>query len=90
MIYAPREAFHLKPGQHFIADLLGMKVVDAETGVCYGVLRQVIDYPAQKLYEIKKEDGSLCYLPAIPQFIREVSDQAEEIRVTPPEGLFDA
>ena len=36
VIYADREDIALEEGDHFIADLIGLKVFDADTGENYG------------------------------------------------------
>ena len=87
VLYAAREDFHLKKGEFFIADMIGLPVKDAETGEALGTLSNVIKPGAQQIYVVKK-DGKEFMVPAVPEFIREISLE-EGITVKTIEGLFD-
>lgn len=87
VLYAAREDFHLKKGEFFIADMIGLPVTDAETGETLGTLSDVIKPGAQQIYVVKK-DGKEYMVPAVPEFIREISLE-KGISVKTIEGLFD-
>ena len=42
-----------KPGEHFVADLIGLEARDADSGEVFGKVSDVLSYPAQDLYEVK-------------------------------------
>jgi len=86
MIYARREALPIEEGAYFIADLIGLKVIDANTGRVYGTLTDVVNRGASDVYEIETPSGS-AYMPAVDEFVKEV-DLEKGIFVTPIEGMF--
>ena len=87
ILYAAREDLPIEEGAHFIADLLGLPVMDANDGKVYGTLKAVTDAAAGQLYEVKTENG-IVLLPVVPQFVKEV-DQDKGIFITPIPGFFD-
>ena len=87
-LYAKREDILKDEGDYFIVDLIGLPVVDKETGEKYGVLSDVINQGAQDLYQIAREGKADAYIPAIPQFVSEIKLD-EAIYITPIEGMLD-
>ena len=86
-LYAAREDFHLKKGAYFIADLVGLPVIDEESGVTYGTLREVINRGASDIYVIDTEGGERM-MPAVKEFVKRVDVEAG-IYIRPIEGMFD-
>ena len=87
VVYADRNDLPLEEGQYFIADLVGLPVIDADTGKEYGILDDVINTGASDIYVIKAPDGERM-MPAVPEFVREI-DTEKGIFVCPIEGMFD-
>ena len=85
-VYADRDDLPLAPGAHFIADMIGLPVINADSGKVYGTLTDVIQN-GQDVYEIATGKGTRL-MPAVPAFVREV-DVEKGIFVTPIEGIFD-
>lgn len=77
LLYAHRDDLRLPKGSHFIADMIGLPVLDAETGTVYGTLTEVGTAGVQDLYTVKKPDGGTFLIPAVPAFIDKVSVDAE-------------
>ncbi len=77
----------LKPGEHYIRDLIGMDVVDDESGEKLGVLGDVLTDRPQDIYVVASDGGGEFMLPAVPEFIRSIDDDARVIRVRLIEGL---
>lgn len=86
-VYARREDIPLPAGAHFIADLIGLPIINADTGKKYGTLADVSNTGASDIYEISTENGTR-YMPAVPEFVREI-DLERGIFVIPIEGMFD-
>lgn len=86
-LYAAREDFHLKKGAYFIADLVGLPVIDETSGVTYGTLREVINRGASDIYVIDTENGERM-MPAVKEFVKRV-DAENGIYVSPIEGMLD-
>ncbi len=87
ILLAKREDIPIAKGAHFICDLIGMPVVDANTGKRYGTLDEVIQPALQEIYVVRTENGAKVMLPNVPAFISHTDDDA--IYVTPIEGFFD-
>lgn len=87
-VYAHRNDIPKGEGDYFIVDLIGLDVIDANTGEKYGVLKDVINQGAQDLYAIKRENKPDGYVPAISEFVREISIE-KGIFITPIEGMLD-
>ena len=86
--YAPRTAFRLGKGKYFVADIIGLRVEDAETGRVYGTVADVLNNGAHDYYEIRSEDGCTYYMPAIGEFIAETDIEGGRIAVRPIRGMF--
>ena len=87
VVYADRDELPSEEGQHFIADLVGLPVIDADSGKEYGILDDVINTGASDIYVIESEDGEKM-MPAVDEFVKEI-DLERGIFVTPIEGMFD-
>ena len=72
----------------FIADLIGLDVLDADTNERYGTLKEVTNQGAQDLYVIKRDGKADGYVPAVPAFIKEISLE-KGIYISPIEGMLD-
>ncbi|MEE3420662.1 MAG: ribosome maturation factor RimM [Lachnospiraceae bacterium] len=77
-----KDAIPLKKGEYFIGDLVGSRVF-LEDGTSYGQLVDIFRTGANDVYEIKMEDGSTAYLPAIRDCVISVDAEKQEIVVRP-------
>ncbi|SDM72516.1 ribosome maturation factor RimM [Acetanaerobacterium elongatum] len=88
VLYISRSDVKLAEGEYFVQDLIGIKVIDDDTGEEYGVITDVSQTGANDVYTIK--NGELEYLiPAIPQVIIDTDTEREIMRIKPLEGLFN-
>ncbi len=80
----------LPKGTYFIADLIGLQVVDADNPeIVYGELTDVSQTGANDVYHVRFADGKERYVPAIPQVIIQTDLQAGIMRIRPLDGLFE-
>ena len=86
VIYAAREDFELGDGDYFIADLIGLDIIDADSGNVLGKLREVINRGASDIYVIDTPDGERM-MPAVDEFVDRI-DLDSGIYVRPIEGMF--
>lgn len=86
ILYADRKDFNLEDGEYFIADLIGVDVIDADSGKKYGILKEIINRGASDIYVVATENGE-AMIPAVSEFIVEVSID-NGILVRPIEGMF--
>ena len=90
VLYIDRDQLELDEGTYFIADLIGMKVVDAdEPEKVYGTLTQVSETGANDVYHILFADGVTRYIPAIPLVVISTDVENKVMTIRPLEGLFE-
>ena len=87
IIYASRDDIELEEGDYFIADLIGLPVIDADSGEKYGEITDVINTGASDIYVIKTPKGE-AMMPAVEEFVDEI-DLEKGIFVRPIEGMFE-
>lgn len=87
-LYVPREeAVSLEKDEYFIADLLGMRVLDEEEKEL-GLLQDVLQTGANDVYVIRMTDGRELLLPAIRECVLEVRVEEGYMKVHVLEGLL--
>lgn len=89
ILFMNREEAQLAPGDYFIQDLIGCRVVDADTGRFYGTLTDVSATGANDVWHVKDPAGVERLMPAIPSIVIETDIDGEEIRIRPIRGIFD-
>lgn len=76
-------------GVYFIQDLVGLRVLDADTGREWGKLTDVLATGANDVYVLRDGDGVERLVPAIPQVVLQTDIDAGFMRIRPLPGLFD-
>ncbi len=89
ILYANRDEIPMQEGEHFIQDLIGLWVIDADSGELYGEISDVSKTGANDVYHIKTELGKELLIPAIPQVIIDINISEQTMKIRPLEGLFD-
>lgn len=87
LLVTRENAVRLRRNEYFIADLIGMRVIDEEEKEV-GVLTDVIETGANDVYVVEMTDGGEVLLPAIRQCILDVDIEARLMRVHIMEGLL--
>jgi len=80
-----RDEVQLEEGRHFVADLIGLRAIDAATGSELGAVADVMSLPANSVYVIKGEREIL--VPAVPDFVEEVNTTDGYVRLRLIEGM---
>ena len=88
ILYISRDEIQLEEGEYFIQDIIGLKVTDADTGEVYGTVRDVLKTGSNDVYEMTAPDGSLHYIPVIPDIVLRLDFDAEAVYIRPMKGLF--
>lgn len=87
-LYVPREnAVRLQKDEYYIADLIGMQVVDEENREI-GQIQDVMVTGANDVYVIRMQDGGELLLPAIKECILNVQVEEGVMKVHILEGLL--
>ncbi len=73
---------------YYIKDMIGM-AVRTTAGETIGILSDVIKGAAQDLYEVKMENGKTILIPAVGEFIKNISLDKKTVEVELIEGLID-
>lgn len=87
VVYADRDDISIDEDAFFIADIIGLPVIDLATGDEIGKLSDVLNLGASDLYEINTKSGKKL-IPAVPEFIKEI-DLEKGIFVALIEGMLD-
>ena len=85
-VHIDRADVTLPEGRHFLADLIGLRVVDADNGAELGVLTEVLTPPAHQVYLVKGPQGEHL-IPAVEEFIVETNVDGGYLRVRLIEGM---
>lgn len=84
VVWLNRDDLRLPEGTFFLADLMGLRVID-EAGVELGVLREVLSPSRQQVYVVKGDRELM--IPAVPEFILETNVAGGYIKVRLIEGM---
>ena len=87
-LYLPLDLLpKLEGNKFYFHEVVGFRVVDSVYGDI-GVLQQVIEYPAQPLFQIDK-NGTEILVPVIDPVIDKVDRKLKTIFITAPNGLIE-
>ena len=87
VLYLHRDDIPVPKGAMLIADMIGLPVVDFDTGRVYGEISDVRDGVRYKLYTVKTDTGEVI-LPGVDEFIKEITEERGLV-VQPIPGFFD-
>ena len=89
VLYIDRADVKLSEGEHFVQDIIGLSVTDADNGTVYGTVKDVLKTGSNDVYEMKAPDGKLYYIPVIPDIMAGFDFEAGAVFIRPMKGLFD-
>lgn len=89
VLHVSRRDVALEPGRHFVQDLIGCGVFDADTGEKYGELTDVITTGANDVWQVTDEQGKDYLVPVIPDVVLSVDVDGERVELRPLGGIFD-
>ncbi len=87
IFYLDRNDIPLAEGAMFIADMIGLPVVHAESGESLGEIADVNDIAGRRIYTVSHQ-GREVLIPDVPEFIKEINEERGML-VLPIPGLFD-
>ncbi len=87
VLFAAREDFRLSEGEYFISDLIGLEVIDADSGKVYGKLLETVNRGASDIYVVDTPSGERM-IPVVDEFIDRV-DIDRGIFVRPIPGMLE-
>lgn len=77
MFYADRDDLKISDDAVFIADILGLDVIDNKSGEKYGTLAEVITPGGRDVYIINDVKGGTFMVPAVPEFVKNIELEGE-------------
>lgn len=89
ILYMDKEDVELEEGAYFVQDLIGLEVIDNDSGEQYGKLCEVSFTGANDVYHIKDKDGTVRLIPAIPDVVIDTDITNGIMKIHVLEGLFD-
>ena len=81
-----RTGVELPDGRHFIADLIGLTVLNDDTGEELGTIADVLTPPAHEVYVVRGK-GKEYLIPAVDAFLRGTNVEEGWVRVHLIEGM---
>lgn len=89
LIYISEDLEPQPQGNEFYSDeIIGFKVTDAKHGEI-GVLQNVMEAPAQDVFEIQHPSGKEIMIPVLDNFIDKIDRKNKILKLIAPEGLID-
>jgi len=86
-VYANRSDIKISEGAHFIVDLIGLPLIDNNSGITYGTIKDVIPSSSSDIYLVSCLDGIERMMPAVKEYVNRVEEDA--IYVSPIPGMLD-
>jgi 16S rRNA processing protein RimM len=87
-LYLPLDLLpKLEGNKFYFHEVVGFRVIDEEKGDI-GILEQVIEYPAQPLFQVMK-NGVEVLIPVIDEVIKKVDRDNKTLYIAAPKGLID-
>jgi 16S rRNA processing protein RimM len=83
------QARELPEGSYYQWDLVGCRVLGTD-GTEYGIVEEILFYPANDIYRIISDRFGEILFPVVDRFVIEVDIEAGRIIIDPPEGLFES
>ena len=88
VLYLKREDIPLKKGAVLLADIIGLDVIDIDTGKIYGKVKDITDAPRSRIFAVECDDRREVLIPEVKEFIKEIdADKGVFIHTIP--GFFD-
>jgi 16S rRNA processing protein RimM len=85
----PDERVELPEGEYWIDSLIGLSVLDDESGAHLGTVEEIMNTGSNDVYQVRTGDGALKLIPAIGDVVRCISLEQGTIRIKLLEGLWD-
>jgi len=89
LLFFDRSDMKLLEGAHFIIDLLGSAIIDADSERVYGELVDVTSNGAHDVYHVEMAAGGRRFIPAAGDFIAGIDVDAGTIKVRPIPGMLE-
>lgn len=89
VVYMDREHADLPKDTFFIADLIGLEVLDSSDNKLYGRISDVFKTGANDVYEITDDNNKKYLVPVIDDVVKEINPGEGFVKIFPMKGIFD-
>lgn len=89
IVYINRDDIVLDEGVYFVQDLIGLEVKDADSGVVYGKITDILRTGANDVYEITDSENKKYFAPVIDEVVEEINVDGGFVLIRPMKGIFD-
>lgn len=83
---AREDAVKLPKGQHFIHELIGLRVVTTE-GEMLGTIEEILETGANDVYVVRKDEREIL-IPATEEIVKEIAIERGEMIIKMMDGLL--
>ena len=87
VFYLKREDIPVPKGAYLIQDLIGLPMIDIDSGRVYGQVADITEVPRGQMYTVKTERGDVLF-PAVKEFVKQIRPD-EGIYIRPIPGFFE-
>lgn len=77
IFYADREDLKIPDNAVFVADIVGLPVLDNVSGEKYGTLSEVITPGGREVYVVNDVNGGTFMIPSVPEFVKNIETDGE-------------
>lgn len=85
ILFIDRDDADLDEGEYFLQDIIGLSVIDCDSGAEIGVLTDILDLPSGNVYVVRGDREIL--IPAVPEFVKKVDVDGGTVSVKLIEGM---
>lgn len=89
ILYIKKSDASLESGSFFVDDILGIDIVDEQTGEKLGKVTDVQSYPANDVWFVLTPDNTQVLIPNIPDIIKRVALDEKCAYIYKMKGLFE-
>lgn len=88
VLFIDRADAKLPEGTYFVQDIIGVEVVDYESGEVYGRISDVSATGANDVWHIAHKDGNEYLMPVIDEVVKETDIEGGRVTIKVMKGLF--
>lgn len=88
VVFCNRDDAEIDDESYYLADIIGCRVVDAESCRDYGEIVDIMNYGSCDIYDVVLNKKHTL-VPAIPDVVKEIDIDNGLVRITAMKGLFD-
>lgn len=89
VLFLNRDDAKLPKDVWFVQDLLGLTVLDVDTGAEYGKLTDILKTGANDVYQVTDKSGKQYLVPSVPHIVLERDPAQGIMKIRPIKGIFE-